>query len=151
LAVPAHELHYRLAVLQRFIRRGQPEPTSGCGYVPEESLDPCRSEEEKKLGLIGVDVERMTDAAWGKRERTRHSLKGKSRTRTRRADKAERTRQAILQAASELFAAQGLTATTISAIATEADVAAETIYSRFGNKLTLIPGLASSRWARTPS
>jgi AcrR family transcriptional regulator len=62
----------------------------------------------------------------------------KGRTRTRRADKAERTRQAILQAASELFAAQGFGATTISAIAAQADVAAETVYSRFGNKLTLI-------------
>jgi AcrR family transcriptional regulator len=65
-------------------------------------------------------------------------VKGKSPTRTRRADKAERTRQAILRAASELFAAQGFAATTISAIAAEADVAAETVYSRFGNKLTLI-------------
>jgi AcrR family transcriptional regulator len=62
----------------------------------------------------------------------------KGPTRTRRADKAERTRQAILQAASELFAAQGFAATTISAIATKADVAAETVYSRFSNKLTLI-------------
>jgi AcrR family transcriptional regulator len=59
-------------------------------------------------------------------------------TRTRRADKAERTRQAILQAASELFAAQGFAATTINAIAAQADVAAETVYSRFRNKLTLI-------------
>jgi AcrR family transcriptional regulator len=65
-------------------------------------------------------------------------VKRKGRTRSRRADKAERTRQAILQAASELFAAQGFAATTISAIAAQADVAAETVYSRFGNKLTLI-------------
>lgn len=67
-----------------------------------------------------------------------NAVKGKGRTRSRRADKAERTRQAILQAASELFAARGFAATTISAIAAEADVAAETVYSRFGNKLTLI-------------
>jgi AcrR family transcriptional regulator len=65
-------------------------------------------------------------------------VKGKGQTRTRRADKAERTRQTILQAASELFAVQGFAATTISAIAAEADVAAETVYSRFSNKLTLI-------------
>jgi hypothetical protein len=57
-----------------------------------------------------------------------NEVKGKDRTRTRRADKAERTRQAILQAASELFATQGFAATTIRAIAAEADVAAETIY-----------------------
>ena len=67
-----------------------------------------------------------------------NAVKSRPRTRTRRADKAERTRQAILQAASELFAAQGFAATTIGAIAVEADVAAETVYSRFGNKLTLI-------------
>ena len=67
-----------------------------------------------------------------------NEVNGKGRTRTRRADKAERTRQAILKAASELFAAQGFAATTIGAIAAEADVAAETVYSRFGNKLTLI-------------
>ena len=66
-----------------------------------------------------------------------NAVKGRGQTRTRRADKAERTRQAILQAASELFAAQGFAATT-SAIAAEADVAAETVYSRFSNKLTLI-------------
>ena len=65
-------------------------------------------------------------------------VNGRASARTRRTDKAERTRQAILQAASELFAAQGFAATTISAIATKADVAAETVYSRFGNKLTLI-------------
>ena len=67
-----------------------------------------------------------------------NAVKSMGRTRTRRADKAERTRQAILQAASELFAVQGFAATTISAIAAEADVAAETVYSRFSNKLTLI-------------
>src|SRR5215212_739728 len=66
------------------------------------------------------------------------AVQSKGRPRTRRADKAERTRQAILRAASELFAAQGFAATTISAISTKADVAAETVYSRFGNKLTLI-------------
>lgn len=66
------------------------------------------------------------------------TVKGGDRSRTRRADKAEQTRRAILQAASELFAAQGFAATTINAIAAEADVAAETVYSRFGNKLTLL-------------
>src|SRR5215207_4489659 len=66
------------------------------------------------------------------------AVQSKGRPRTRRADKAERTRQAIMQAASELFAGQGFAATTISAISTKADVAAETVYSRFGNKLTLI-------------
>jgi len=58
--------------------------------------------------------------------------------RTRRAAKAEGTRLRILQAASDLFAAQGYAATTIGAIADEADVAVETVYSRFGNKVTLL-------------
>ncbi len=66
------------------------------------------------------------------------TVNGGGRPRTRRADKTEQTRRAILQAASGLFAAQGFAATTINAIAAEADVAAETVYSRFGNKLTLL-------------
>ena len=66
------------------------------------------------------------------------AVKGTGLPRTRRADKAERTRQAILQAASELFAAHGFAATTITAIADRADVAAETVYSRFGTKLNLL-------------
>jgi AcrR family transcriptional regulator len=62
----------------------------------------------------------------------------KSPTRTRRAEKAERTRQQILRAALELFAAHGFASTTIDAIAAKADVASETVYSRFGNKVTLL-------------
>src|SRR4051795_4005210 len=66
------------------------------------------------------------------------AVKGKGPTRTRRALKAERTRQAILQAAAKLFSTQGFAVPTISAIAAEADVAVETVYSRFGTKLTLL-------------
>ena len=39
---------------------------------------------------------------------------------------------------SELFAAHGFASTTITAIAAKADVATETVYSRFGNKVTLL-------------
>ncbi len=62
----------------------------------------------------------------------------KSPARTLRAEKAERTRQHILQAALELFATDGFATTTIDAIAAKADVASETVYSRFGNKVTLL-------------
>lgn len=65
-------------------------------------------------------------------------VKSRPARRTRRADKAEETRQRILQAAADLFAAQGYAATTIGAIADRADVAVETVYSRFGSKLTLL-------------
>jgi AcrR family transcriptional regulator len=65
-------------------------------------------------------------------------VKSRASPRTRRAEKAEETRQRILQAASTLFATDGYAATTIGAIADEADVAVETVYSRFGNKLTLL-------------
>lgn len=69
------------------------------------------------------------------------AVKGVRHPRTRRAEKSERTKRQILDAASSLFAANGYAATTIDAIAAEADVAAETIYSRFGNKLTLLRGI----------
>ncbi len=65
-------------------------------------------------------------------------------SRTRRVVKAEQTRQAILRSASELFAEQGFTATTISGIAAGADVAVETVYSRFGSKLTLLSEILES-------
>lgn len=47
---------------------------------------------------------------------------------------AEATRVAILEAARTLFSEKGWSATTIAAIATAAGVAAETVYSHFGNK-----------------
>lgn len=56
---------------------------------------------------------------------------------TRRRAQAERTRAAVLDVAQRLFLAHGYGATTIAAIAREADVSAETIYKAFGNK----PGL----------
>jgi AcrR family transcriptional regulator len=65
-------------------------------------------------------------------------VKSEPARRTRRADKAEETRQRILGAATRLFAAQGYAATTIGAIADQADVAVETVYSRFGTKLALL-------------
>lgn len=61
--------------------------------------------------------------------------------RTRRATRAAQTRQRILDAASALFADPGFAATTIEAIATRADVAVETVYSRFRSKANLLVAL----------
>jgi AcrR family transcriptional regulator len=58
--------------------------------------------------------------------------------RTRRAEQAERTRRRILDAATALFTDPGYATTTIEAIATRADVAVETVYSRFRNKPNLL-------------
>ena len=58
--------------------------------------------------------------------------------RTRRAEKSERTRQAILDAAAVLFTDPGYSSTTIEAIAQRADVANETVYKRFRNKPALL-------------
>lgn len=65
-------------------------------------------------------------------------VKGKHGGRTRRAEQGERTRLRILEAATALFDRRGYTATTIEAIAAEADVAVETVYGRFGNKVNLL-------------
>ncbi len=43
-----------------------------------------------------------------------------------------------MEAASRLFAARGYAATTIDSVATEADVAVETVYARFKNKRNLL-------------
>lgn len=56
----------------------------------------------------------------------------------RREEQAESTHNAVLDAAERLFRDNGWTATTIAAIAREADVSPETVYSRFGNKRTIV-------------
>lgn len=66
------------------------------------------------------------------------AVKGPAKPRTRRAEQAERTRRRILAAASELFGSRGYAAATIEAIAAQADVAVETVYSRFGSKAGLL-------------
>jgi AcrR family transcriptional regulator len=58
----------------------------------------------------------------------------KGPVRDRRARRSARTRQAILDAAGDLFAERGYAGATIEAIADAADVAVETVYARFGNK-----------------
>jgi AcrR family transcriptional regulator len=61
--------------------------------------------------------------------------------RTRRAEQAEQTRRRILDAASALFDERGYALTTIEAIAAQADVAVETVYSRFRNKANLLEAI----------
>ena len=57
---------------------------------------------------------------------------------TRRQEQARLTRREILRAAYDLFVEQGYARTTIADVAREAGVSAETVYSAFGNKRTLL-------------
>lgn len=60
----------------------------------------------------------------------------------RRAQQAEETRVAILDAALARFAHSGLAATTIRSVADGAGVAAETVYAAFRSKVGLLTALA---------
>lgn len=57
---------------------------------------------------------------------------------TRRAQQAAQTREDVLNAAVELFREHGWSGTTVSAIARQAGVAVETVYSGFGSKKALL-------------
>jgi AcrR family transcriptional regulator len=59
----------------------------------------------------------------------------------RRRQKARATRLAVLEAAKKLFTAHGYGATTMQAIADEADVAVQTVYARFANKRSILAEL----------
>ena len=65
-------------------------------------------------------------------------VKRQPQRRTRRAERAEQTRRRILDAATALFTERGYSSTTIEAIAGQADVAVETVYSRFRDKANLL-------------
>ena len=58
--------------------------------------------------------------------------------RDRRARRAAETRLRIVEAAAKLFVERGYGATTIEAVAAQADVAVETVYARFKNKRNLL-------------
>jgi AcrR family transcriptional regulator len=62
----------------------------------------------------------------------------KGRAPNRRTVKARETRTRMLEAARELFVAQGYGATTLTDVAAAAGVAVQTIYFTFGNKRTLL-------------
>jgi AcrR family transcriptional regulator len=57
---------------------------------------------------------------------------------TRRQARAQETRQRVMDAAHDLFIDRGYARTTITDIARDADVSAETIYAGFGNKPALL-------------
>src|SRR5512141_1870147 len=60
---------------------------------------------------------------------------------TRRQAQARETRRQIIEAARRLFAEHGYAGATIEAIAQEAGVAPETIFTTFGNKRTILAAL----------
>ena len=62
----------------------------------------------------------------------------------RRAEQARQTRAAIIEAAQRLFLRAGFAATTIAAIAAEAQVSAETIYKAFGGKPGLVRAICDA-------
>ena len=55
-----------------------------------------------------------------------------------RAARTRATRRAIIDAAAELFVAQGYGATTLEQVAARAGVAVQTVYFHFGNKRTIL-------------
>lgn len=65
-----------------------------------------------------------------------------------RAEQVERTRQRILEAARELFLAQGFAATTIAAVAERAELAPETVYATCGSKAGLLGGVVRAAVTR---
>jgi AcrR family transcriptional regulator len=64
-----------------------------------------------------------------------------------REEQAALTRTRILEAAAELFTAQGYGRTTIREIATSAGVVPETVYANFGSKARLLTALLDLRLA----
>lgn len=67
------------------------------------------------------------------------------KTPTRRDLKAAATRRRVLDSARSLFLRNGYAATTISAIADDADVAVQTVYAIFGNKRTILTDMLAAQ------
>ena len=63
---------------------------------------------------------------------------------TRRTLQAAGTREAIVEAAGRLFAADGYVRTTIDGIAAESGVAVQTVYNSVGNKAALLSAVLDS-------
>lgn len=66
---------------------------------------------------------------------------------SRRAEQARQTRAAVVAAARRLFLRDGFAATTIAAIAAEAQVSVETIYKTFGGKPGLVRAICDAALA----
>lgn len=65
-------------------------------------------------------------------------VKGRTYDSSGRRAQADRTRARIVEAARDLFLAEGYARTTVADIAAAAGVSVETIYAAFGNKATLL-------------
>lgn len=68
---------------------------------------------------------------------------------TRRAERAAATRRAVLDAARELFVAQGYAATPVAAIAARAGVAVDTVYASAGRKPEILALLVETALSGT--
>ena len=68
-------------------------------------------------------------------------VKTQNGPRTRRAERAEQTRKRIVESSTALFDARGYAPPTMEAIAARADVAVETVYSRFRTKANLLDAI----------
>lgn len=94
--------------------------------------------------FIGMDLYRIMDACRVQEVNRQSKSSGSAAKRkrpydsTRRKQQAAQTKADVLDAAIRLFSENGWTATTLPMIATEAGVAIETIYSRFGSKKKLL-------------
>ncbi len=66
------------------------------------------------------------------------SVKRRSYDSSRRQAQARETQRAVLRSAHDLFLQRGYGGTTIADVAAAAGVSAETVYSAFGNKATLL-------------
>jgi AcrR family transcriptional regulator len=62
-----------------------------------------------------------------------------------RREQAELTRRRVLDAAEDLFLANGFGATTVAALAERAEVAADTVYTTFGSKRGVLQALMDVR------
>lgn len=69
------------------------------------------------------------------------SVKPEHVHRSRRSERTEQTRRRIVEAATSLFDTCGFAGTTMQAIADRADVAVETVYSRFRSKANLLDAI----------
>ncbi|RSN46490.1 MULTISPECIES: TetR/AcrR family transcriptional regulator [Actinomadura] len=61
-----------------------------------------------------------------------------------RAERSRRTREKVIEAARELFVAQGYGATSLQEVADRAGVAVQTVYYVFSNKRTLFKGVVDT-------
>lgn len=68
---------------------------------------------------------------------------------SRRRERAEATRRRIVDAAAELFVANGYGPTTIREIAERAGVAVDTVYATFGTKVRVLTAIVDARLAPT--